>query len=122
MRMGHAVRVSTSATHSEREWDYLPAAVAAVAGAAAVGYARLMDSQGDSPLLWVLTILGLAAALAAYGTRRAVTRRAEALAASGMLLIALGTIALFSIGLPLLVAGISAVAFAAKARSAGASD
>ncbi|MGQ0430987.1 MAG: hypothetical protein ACT452_01115 [Microthrixaceae bacterium] len=109
--------MTTSATHGEREWDYLPAAVAAVAGSVAVGYALLIDSQGDSSLLWVLVILGLAAALAAHGTRRSAIHRVGALVSAGLLLIGLGTIALFSIGLPLLVAGISVTAFAAKARS-----
>lgn len=106
--------VKVRPAHSERGWDYVPAAVAAAAGATAIGYARLMRSQGDSPLLWVLAILLSAAVLAGYAASRSAPRRVEAIAASGVVLMSLGFLAMFSIGLPILLAGVVAVAFAAQ--------
>lgn len=99
-----------------RTWDFVPAGVSAAAFAIAVGYVRLLDSQGDSPRLWFLGGMILAAALAAYAAFRSVPRRAEAIAVSGLVLFAFGILGLFSIGFPILVAGVVAIAFAAKTR------
>lgn len=98
----------------DRAWDFVPAGVAAAA--CAIGYVRLMDSQGDSPRAWFLGGLVLAAALAAYAAIRSVPRRAEAIAVSGVVLVTFGMLGLFSIGFPILIAGIIAIAFAAKTR------
>lgn len=100
----------------DRAWDFVPAGVAAAACAIAIGYARLMDSQGDSPRAWFLGGLVLAAALAAYAAIRSVPRRTEAIAVSGGVLFTFGILGLFSIGFPILIAGIIAIAFAAKTR------
>ncbi|MBW3641155.1 MAG: hypothetical protein KY451_15220 [Actinobacteria bacterium] len=43
-------------------------------------------------------------------------RRAEAIAVSGVILMPLGILAMFSIGLPILIAGVVAIAFALKTR------
>lgn len=99
-----------------RTWDFVPAGVAAAACATAIGYVQLMDSQGDSPRAWFLGGLILAAALAAYAAFRSVPRRAEAIAVSGGVLFAFGILAMFSIGFPILIAGVIATAFAAKTR------
>jgi hypothetical protein len=100
----------------DRAWDFVPAGVAAAAGAIAIGYVGLMDAQGDSPRVWFLGGLLSAAALAAYTAVRSVPRRAEAIAVSGAVLVSFGILGMFSIGLPILIAGVVAIAFAAKAR------
>lgn len=100
----------------DRAWDFVPAGVAAAAGVIGIGYVALMDAQGDSPRMWYLSGLLLAAALAAYASVRSVPRRVEAITVSGAVLVALGILGMFSIGLPILVAGVVAIAFAAKTR------
>ncbi len=102
--------------NGDRAWDFVPAGVAAAAGAMAIGYVALMDAQGDSPRVWFLGGLLSAAALAAYASVRSVPRRAEVIVVSGAVLVALGILGMFSIGLPILVAGVVALAFAAKTR------
>lgn len=106
----------------DRAWDFVPAGVAVAAGAIAIGYVRLMAAQGDSPKVWFLGGLISAAALAAYSAVRAVPRRAEAIAASGTVLLSFGILGLFSIGFPILIAGVIAIAFAAKTREERPSD
>lgn len=101
----------------DRAWDLVPTGVAAAAGAIAAGYVRLMDAQGDSPRFWFLGGLLSAAALAAYASVRSVPRRAEALAVSGAVLVSFGILGMFSIGLPILIAGVVAIVFAAKTRA-----
>lgn len=101
---------------ADRAWDFVPAGVAAAAGAIAIAYVALMDAQGDSPRVWFLGGLLSAAALAAYASVCSVPRRAEAIAVSGAVMVALGILGMFSIGLPILVAGVVAIAFAAKTR------
>jgi hypothetical protein len=100
----------------DRAWDFVPAGVAAAAVAVALGYVRLMDAQGDTPRVLFLGGLLAAAALAAYAAVRSLPHRAEAIAVSGMFLFPLGILGLFSIGMPMLVAGVFALAFAAKTR------
>ena len=104
----------------ERAWDYAPVAVATVAASVAVGYLRLISEQGDSPVWWVLAGLGVAASLAAYGARRRSLHRRGALALSGTVLVCLGVLGLFSIGLPLLVAGFIGLYAASSATDGNA--
>jgi len=73
-----------------------------------VVYVSIVDSQGNSPLPWVMGGLMLAAALSAYAGLPAAGLGPAALAVSGFLLIVLGVLGILSIGLPLLVAGIAA--------------
>lgn len=105
----------------DRAWDFAPAGVAAAACAITIGYVRLMDSQGDRPTTWFVAGLLSAAVLAAYATFRSAPRRAEAIAVSGAVLFSFGILAMFSIGLPILIAGVIAIAFAAKTREEGSS-
>lgn len=100
----------------EHTWDFIPAGVAAAACAIAIGYVQLMESQGDSPRAWFLAGLISAAALASYAAFRSVPRRAEAIAVSGGVLLLFGILAMLSIGLPILLAGVVAIAFALKIR------
>jgi hypothetical protein len=99
-----------------RAWDFAPAGVAVAAGTLAIGYVRLMDAEGDSPRAWFLGGLVVASVLAGYGAVRSAPRRAEAIAVSGVVLVSFGILAMFSIGLPILIAGVVAIAFALKTR------
>lgn len=103
----------------DRAWDFAPAGVAVAAGTIAIGYGRLMDAEGDSPRAWFLGGLVLASVLAGYGAVRSAPRRAEVIAISGVVLMSLGVLAIFSIGLPILISGVVATAFALKTREEG---
>lgn len=81
----------------------------------AIAYVWLIETQGDGPEVWFPGRLLLAAALAGAAIP-SLPRRAEATAVSGAVLIAFGILAIFSIGLPLLVAGVLAIVFAANTR------
>lgn len=99
----------------------LGALAAAVTGVVDVGYLWLIHQQETEPLtdgrvLLVATLVGYAGAGAAAGalTSRPVARTGL-LALSSSLLMVLGVVGLFSIGLPLLVAAGLALAGAAAA-------
>jgi hypothetical protein len=90
--------------------------VSVVAAVSSFGYARLLDQQGDWPGIdprqsFVLAILIAVAVVSAIGTfaRPAFVRAASA-AFCAFLLLPLGVLAAFSIGLVLIVAGGFAVA------------
>jgi hypothetical protein len=93
---------------------------AAVAGLVDVGYLWLIDQQEtsltDGRVLLLATLVGMAAAISAVGaiTSRPLGRLAL-LALAGSLLMVLGVVGLFSIGLPLLVAAGLALGGAAAA-------
>ena len=74
----------------------------------AVVYVVIIRSQGNSPLPWVLAVLALAAGFATYGANARARFAPVSLAIAGMLLIVMGVLGIFSIGLPLLVAGLIA--------------
>ncbi|MEU5723656.1 hypothetical protein [Micromonospora sp. NPDC047738] len=95
--------------------DLLAGAAALIAVLMLGLYLGVMRQQGDQPLAWVVTALALAAVLAGYGAFYAAPRRGWALAASGVLLGALGLLAILSIGLPILIAG--GLALVAAVRS-----
>lgn len=103
----------------DRGWDIAPAGVAVAAGTIAIAYVRLVDTESDSPRAWFLGGLVVASLLAGYGAVRSAPRRAEAVAISGVVLIPLGILAIFSIGLPILITGVVAIAFAIKMREEG---
>lgn len=79
-----------------------------------VVYAMLMRSQGHAPLLWVIGVLVLAAGLATFGATRAAAFGPGALSISGVLLMMMGVLGVFSIGLPLLLAGVVAIVSAGR--------
>ena len=100
----------------DRAWDFAPAGVAVAAGTIAIEYVSRMHAQGDSPLAWFLGGLVVASVLAGYGAVRSAPRRVEAIAISGVVLILFGMLAMSSIGLPILIAGVVAISFALKTR------
>ena len=99
----------------------LGALAATIAGLVDVGYLWLIHQQETEPLtdgrvLLVATLVGMAAAYAAAGVLTSRPRaRTGLLALSSSLLMVLGVVGLFSIGLPLLVAAGLALAGAAAA-------
>jgi hypothetical protein len=84
-------------------------AAAAIAGVMTGVYVGMMRSQDDTPLVWVVAILLGALLLALYGAVRTAPRRREALMVAGVSLWVLGVLALLSIGLPILAAGVMAL-------------
>jgi len=111
-RSGNLPSVSSDSTR--RRWDALALVVAAVPLVMGVLYVRIIQSQGNDPLPWVLVVLGLAAALAFYASTPFASGSPVAIALAAALLIVMGILGIFSIGLPLLVAGAAATAVAAR--------
>ena len=98
--------------------DLVAAAAAVLAVAMAVVYVRLMAQQGDRPLWWVLAVLLAGAGAAAYGALATGVRRTTALVGAGVVLFALGVLAILSIGLPILLAGALSLVAALRRRPA----
>ena len=98
---------------------------AVIAGAMDVVYIWIIVAQSDTSdiarvVFVAVAIAALAASAALGGTRPEASARLPFLGVSTGGLLALGYLGLFSIGLPLLAAGIlSAVAWAATSRAAG---
>jgi hypothetical protein len=88
-----------------RGFDPLAMFAAVIAAAVAWVYVGLMQTQGDRPLVWVLAVLGGAAMTAAACASTSTPYRRAALCVTGSVLLLLGVLAIFSIGLPILVAG-----------------
>jgi hypothetical protein len=85
--------------------DLVALLAAAIAVVMAGVYVSVMNSQDDDPLAWVLIVLAIGAALAMYGSWRAVPYRQAALTIAAVGLLLLGLLAIFTIGLPILAAG-----------------
>ena len=81
-----------------------------------VVYLAIMRQEGDSPAAWFLAALVLGVVAAGYGANPASPYRGSALMLAGLVLAAAGMLAIFSIGLPILLAG--ALCLLAGARSA----
>jgi len=92
---------------AERRGPDLFASIAAVLAAViAIVYVWLMRQQADAPLLWVVGVLSCGALLAAYGAPHTLPHRRAALLVSGAMLSVLGLLAILSIGLPIVAAGV----------------
>lgn len=93
------------------------AAVAATLGLIMiVVYAWLLAAEGDTPVLWYLVALVVATVLTGYGALLTAPRRRTALITAGVLMVVLGLLGIFSIGAPILIAGVLALAAAAGQR------
>ena len=90
---------------STRAWNYLPIVPAIASATVLAGYLGIMRHQGDDPVLWFIAGLALAAGASVYGVWRRAPLRGVALAVAGIVLVGCGLAALFSVGLPLVVAG-----------------
>ncbi len=70
-----------------------------------VAYLSILRQQEGEPALWAIAALVLGAVGAGYGSVRSAPHRRAALVATGLVLLALGGLAILTIGLPILVAG-----------------
>ena len=94
----------------------LPAAAgAALALVMTMVYVALLSAEGDPPALWYLASLVVATLLCGYGAVRAAPWRRPALIVAGLQLVVLGLLGIFSVGAPILVAGVLAL-YAATRR------
>jgi hypothetical protein len=96
--------------------DLLAVAASALAAVMTAVYVGIMNSQDDPPLAWVLVALLGAMALTAYAAFTGSPMRRQALVVAAGVLGLLGLLAIFSIGLPILLAGVLAGVAAARAR------
>ena len=97
--------------NSGRLWAAVTAAIALLMNGV---YLWLIHQQGNSPAIWFVAGLAVAALLAGYGALRSARGRRPALIASGVLLLGLGLIAILTIGLPIVLAGLLAVIAAGR--------
>ena len=89
--------------------DGVAVVAAAIALAMTALYLGIMRSEGDSPVAWFLVALVGGALAAAYGADRRSPRRPTVLFLGGLVLSVIGLLGVFSIGLPILVAGVLTV-------------
>ena len=70
-----------------------------------VVYLAILRQQDGEPALWAIAALVLGAVGAGYGSVKNAQHRRAALVAAGLVLLALGGLAILTIGLPILMAG-----------------
>jgi predicted membrane metal-binding protein len=97
-----------------RRVDLFALAAAVLAGALTVMYVFLVHSQGNRPAWWAVGILSVAVLGAAYGVRLRAPYRLYPLVVASVGLFLLGFLALFSIGLPLMLAAVLCVVAALR--------
>jgi hypothetical protein len=85
--------------------DFASLLAALIALVMAGMYIKVMNSQCDDPQAWVLIVLAVGAALTSYGTWRDAPYRTVSLTVAAVGLLALGVLAILTIGLPILIAG-----------------
>ena len=97
--------------------DLLAVGAAVVATAMTAVYRGVIESQqpGDDPALWVQVVLFVAVLLALAGASTELRHRVPLLLTAAGLLGALGLLAIFTIGLPILAAAL--LAFVAALRT-----
>lgn len=77
-------------------------------------YVALMRQQHDQPAAWVLAAFVVGASAAAYGAFAMVPYRRSSLLVAGLVLAMLGMLAILTIGLPILAAGVLCLVAAAR--------
>ncbi|WP_030436863.1 hypothetical protein [Actinoplanes subtropicus] len=98
--------------NSGRLWAAVTAAIALLMDGV---YLWIIHEQGNSPAIWFVAGLAVAALLAGYGAMRAARGRRPVLIASGVLLLGLGLVGILTIGLPIVLAGVLAIVAATRA-------
>ena len=98
--------------NSGSRWAAVSAAIALLMNGV---YLWLVHHDGNSPAIWFVAGLAVAALLAGYGALRTAPGRRPALVAAGVLLAGLGLLGILTIGLPIVLAGL--LAFLAAART-----
>jgi hypothetical protein len=97
----------------------LCAAIAAVIALLMNGvYLWLVHADGNSPAIWFVAGLAVAAVLAGYGALRTAPARRPALIASSVLLLGLGLAGILTIGFPIVLDGVLALVAAGRTRPA----
>jgi hypothetical protein len=97
--------------------DPVAAAATTLTVAMVLVYLSIIHQQSGRPATWFVVLLLVAAASTGYASYRRSPRRRPVLALSGIVLIGAGLLALLSIGVPILAAGV--LCEIAAARSAG---
>jgi hypothetical protein len=95
--------------------DLYAVAASALAAVMTAAYVGIMRSQDGRPLAWVLVVLLGSMALTAYAAYTGSPLRRQALVVAAVVLGLLGLLAIFSIGLPILLAGVLAGVAATRA-------
>jgi hypothetical protein len=83
-----------------------------------VAYVVVIRSESGELAIWFVTAMAIAIACGAYGCSPGLPQRRIALLVCGVILGALGLLAILTIGLPILVASVLAWIAFARARSA----
>lgn len=97
-----------------RGLDLLPAAGALLAAVMLGVYLSIIHDQGTRPPAWVITAFVVGGAAAAYGSLRSAPLHRAALTVGAVVLLGLGTLALASVGLPIVLAGALTLAGAVR--------
>ena len=97
--------------------DAIAVAASVLAVAMFVVYLSVIRQQEGEPAAWAVAILIGGAAAAAYGAVVAAPYRRAALVLAGLALMALGVLAVLTIGLPILLAGALCLLAALRQRS-----
>jgi hypothetical protein len=93
-----------------RRVDLTSAAACVLTLVMLAAYLLVLGGQDGSPAMWAVAVFGVAVAGTAYATSLRATYRRPVLVLCAVLLLALGLLAIFSIGLPILVAGLLCIA------------
>jgi hypothetical protein len=100
-------------------WDPFAAAASALALTMLVVYLRVIREQEDgAPAAWAVGALIIAAGAAGLGAVVAAPYRGACLGLAAAVLILVGSLAIFSIGLPILVAGMLCIVAVWRSRPA----
>lgn len=97
-------------------FDVLAATASALATAMLVVYVSVVREQGGEVAAWAVADLVAGAAAAAYAVVPTSAHRRAALVVAGILLVVLGVLALLTIGLPILLAGLLCLASAGRSE------
>jgi hypothetical protein len=95
-------------------WSLAAGAASLLALVMLVAYLALIQQQDGEPAVWAVAALLVGAATAGYGALGSVPYRRASLLVGGVVLGALGMLAILSIGLPIVAAGV--LCFVAAAR------
>jgi hypothetical protein len=94
--------------------DLLCVAAAVLVFAVVFFYLVLVVQEGSRPTLWAVALLTLSGAGAVYASRRVAWGRRSVAGLSGTVMIFLGYLTLFSIGIPLVLAATLCIVAALK--------
>jgi hypothetical protein len=100
-------------------FDLVAGAASVLAIVMLIAYLSVMRQQDDEPAAWAVVALLIGAVTAGYGALGWSPYRRVALVVGGLVLGALGLLAILSIGLPIIAAGV--LCFVAAARGSAAS-